>query len=93
MIFTRNYGQAGAVELYGPELGLPQPYSGHMSYAEWGPPPESDAPVVVVGPPPSVFTGCRVVVTHLGVGLADVILGAAIVKRAEALGLGTILPR
>jgi ornithine cyclodeaminase/alanine dehydrogenase-like protein (mu-crystallin family) len=35
----------------------------------------------------------RVVVTHLGVGLADVVLGAAIVKRAEALGLGTILPR
>jgi ornithine cyclodeaminase/alanine dehydrogenase len=35
----------------------------------------------------------RVVVTHLGVGLADVVLGAAIVKRAEAIGLGTILPR
>ena len=67
VIFTRNYGQAGAVELYGPELGLPQPYSGHMSYIQWGPPPESDAPVVVVGPPPSVFTGCRVVVTHRAV--------------------------
>ena len=35
----------------------------------------------------------RVVVTHLGVGLADVVVGAAIVKRAEALSLGTILPR
>ncbi len=35
----------------------------------------------------------RVVVTHLGVGLADVIFGAAIVRRAEALGLGTLLPR
>jgi 4-amino-4-deoxy-L-arabinose transferase-like glycosyltransferase len=66
VIFTRNYGQAGAIELYGPELGLPQPYSGHMSYAEWGPPPGSAdaAQVVVVGPPPAVFTGCRVVVTH-----------------------------
>ena len=41
VIFTRNYGQAGAVERFGPELGLPQPYSGHMSYAEWGPPPDS----------------------------------------------------
>ena len=41
---------------------------------------------------PRPATG-RVVVTHLGVGLADVVLGAAIVKRAEALGLGTILPR
>jgi ornithine cyclodeaminase/alanine dehydrogenase-like protein (mu-crystallin family) len=34
----------------------------------------------------------RVVATHLGVGLADVIFGAAIVRRAEALGLGTLLP-
>ena len=33
----------------------------------------------------------RVVVTHLGVGLADVVFGAAIVRQAEALGLGTIL--
>ena len=35
----------------------------------------------------------RVVVTHLGVGLADVVFGAAIVRRAEALGLGTMLAR
>ena len=33
----------------------------------------------------------RVVVTHLGVGLADVVFGAAIVRRAESLGLGTLL--
>jgi hypothetical protein len=65
VIFTRNYGQAGAVERYGPEFGLPQPYSGHMSYADWGPPPDStDANVVVIGRPPPVFTGCRVIVTH-----------------------------
>jgi ornithine cyclodeaminase/alanine dehydrogenase-like protein (mu-crystallin family) len=35
----------------------------------------------------------RIVVTHLGVGLADVVFGAAIVRRAETLGLGTMLPR
>jgi ornithine cyclodeaminase/alanine dehydrogenase-like protein (mu-crystallin family) len=35
----------------------------------------------------------RVVTTHLGVGLADVVLGAAIVRRAEANGLGTVLER
>jgi hypothetical protein len=67
VIFTRNYGQAGAVERYGPEFGLPQPYSGHMSYADWGPPPHSDAPLVVVGRPLPVFTGCRVIVTHRAV--------------------------
>ena len=35
----------------------------------------------------------RVVVTHLGVGLADVIFGAAILRRAIAAGLGTIVSR
>src|SRR5688572_24337156 len=35
--------------------------------------------------------GGRVVVTHLGVGLADVIFADAIVQRAEAAGLGTAL--
>jgi alanine dehydrogenase len=34
-----------------------------------------------------------VVVTHLGVGLADVVFGDAILRVAEARGLGTILPR
>lgn len=33
----------------------------------------------------------RVVVTHLGVGLADVVFADAIVRRAEAAGLGTML--
>jgi hypothetical protein len=68
VIFTRNYGQAAAVERYGSEFGLPQPYSGHMSYADWGPPANSDdAKVVVVGRPSLVFAGCRVVVTHRAV--------------------------
>jgi ornithine cyclodeaminase/alanine dehydrogenase-like protein (mu-crystallin family) len=35
----------------------------------------------------------RVVVTHLGVGLADVVFGDAIVRAAAARGLGTILAR
>jgi ornithine cyclodeaminase/alanine dehydrogenase len=35
----------------------------------------------------------RVVVTHLGVGLADVMFGAAILRRAKTLGMGTILRR
>ncbi len=35
----------------------------------------------------------RVVATHLGVGLADVVFGEAILRRAEALGLGTLLSR
>ncbi len=35
----------------------------------------------------------RVVVTHLGVGLADVLFGDAILARARELGLGVELPR
>jgi len=33
----------------------------------------------------------RVVVTHLGVGLADLVFGAAILERAAERGLGTLL--
>jgi ornithine cyclodeaminase/alanine dehydrogenase-like protein (mu-crystallin family) len=35
----------------------------------------------------------RVVVSHLGVGLADVVFGDAIVRRAESAGLGVELAR
>jgi hypothetical protein len=68
VIFTRNYGQAGAVEKYGADFGLPQPFSGHMSYWDWGPPADSQTGrVVVVGPRNPVFTGCRVIVVHRAV--------------------------
>ncbi|MGH3613616.1 MAG: glycosyltransferase family 39 protein [Pseudonocardia sp.] len=49
VVLTRNYGQAGAVDRYGPELGLPQAFSGHNSYAEWGPPPGSAGVTLVIG--------------------------------------------
>ncbi len=35
----------------------------------------------------------RVLVSHLGVGLADVVFASAILKRAERLGLGVLLER
>jgi ornithine cyclodeaminase/alanine dehydrogenase-like protein (mu-crystallin family) len=35
----------------------------------------------------------RILVTHLGVGLADVVFASAILLRAEQLGLGRLLPR
>jgi ornithine cyclodeaminase/alanine dehydrogenase-like protein (mu-crystallin family) len=35
----------------------------------------------------------RVLVTHLGVGLADLVFADAVVRGAEQLGLGTELPR
>lgn len=36
-IFGQNYGQAGAVDLFGPKYGLPQAISGHQTYFLWGP--------------------------------------------------------
>ncbi|MFE3198104.1 ArnT family glycosyltransferase [Embleya sp. NPDC059237] len=49
VLFAGNYGEAGALDRYGPARGLPKPYSGHMSFADWGPPPDrADGPVVVV---------------------------------------------
>jgi hypothetical protein len=36
-IFGQNYGQAGAIDRYGPALGLPPAISGHVSYFYWGP--------------------------------------------------------
>ena len=35
----------------------------------------------------------RVVAMHLGVGLADVVFGSAILARAAEMGLGVVLPR
>ena len=49
VVLTRNYGEAGAVDRYAAEFGLPTAYSGHNAYAEWGPPPESANTTVVVG--------------------------------------------
>jgi len=37
VIFTGDYGAAGAVDLYGDRYGLPLAISGHNSYWWWGP--------------------------------------------------------
>jgi ornithine cyclodeaminase/alanine dehydrogenase len=46
----------------------------------------------IVARPPRPASG-RILVTHLGVGLADLVFGDAILRRATALGLGTSLAR
>ncbi|HVN55938.1 MAG TPA: glycosyltransferase family 39 protein [Anaerolineaceae bacterium] len=35
-LYTDNYGEAGAIDLYGPAYGLPKAISGHNSYYLWG---------------------------------------------------------
>lgn len=65
VLFTTNYGEAGALDRYGPALGLPAAYSGHNGFGDWGPPPDRPGRVVVVGLDTTTlardFRGCRVV--------------------------------
>jgi hypothetical protein len=50
-ILTRNYGQAGAIEYFGPSYGLPRPISGHNNYFLWGPQQYTGEVVIAVGIP------------------------------------------
>ena len=62
VIFTSNYGEAGAIARYGPGLGLPKAYSGHNAFGYWGPPPNRAGAVITVGLGRSLtyFRDCRV---------------------------------
>ncbi len=48
-VFTGSYGEAGAIDLFGPERGLPPASSGHNAYWMWGPPSDDAVPVIVLG--------------------------------------------
>lgn len=73
VIFTTNYGEAGAVDVLGRKLGLPHAYSGHNGFAEWGPPRTRHRDVLVVAyRPPQEFVDCRLLATFdNGVGLEN----------------------
>jgi hypothetical protein len=38
VIYANNYGEAAAIDFFGPRYGLPKAVSGHMAYYLWGPP-------------------------------------------------------
>ncbi len=46
IIFGGNYGDAGAIDFYGPKLGLPRAYSGHQNYFYW--PPEGKQGTIMI---------------------------------------------
>ncbi len=48
-ILAGNYGEAGAIDYYGPALGLPRAISGHNSYFDWGPRAYTGSCVIVFG--------------------------------------------
>jgi 4-amino-4-deoxy-L-arabinose transferase-like glycosyltransferase len=51
-IFAENYGQAGAIDFYGPALGLPPAISGHQNYYYWGPRDYTGEIVIALGASP-----------------------------------------
>lgn len=56
-ILAENYGEAGALARYGPNLGLPPPLSGHLSWQYWRPARLPERVVLAVGYDQSVLRG------------------------------------
>ena len=48
-IFGNNYGQAAAIDFFGPQYGLPKAISGHQNYFLWGPRNYTGDIVIVLG--------------------------------------------
>jgi hypothetical protein len=49
IIFAGNFGEAGAIDFYGPALGLPPVCASHQNYYFWGPPTNSGNLLLVFG--------------------------------------------
>jgi hypothetical protein len=48
-IYVQNYGEAGALEYFGPARRLPRVVSGHNAYWHWGPGADTGGPLIIVG--------------------------------------------
>jgi 4-amino-4-deoxy-L-arabinose transferase-like glycosyltransferase len=48
-IFTSSYAEAGAIDVLGHKHGLPDAYSGHNGFSEWGQPPARDTHALIIG--------------------------------------------
>lgn len=48
-IFAQNYGEAGALDFFGPKYGLPRALSGHNNYFLWGPGDATGDVMIVLG--------------------------------------------
>lgn len=47
-IWAGNYGEAGAINQFGPQYGLPTAYSRHQNHWYWGPPPLPYSNLIVI---------------------------------------------
>ncbi len=48
-IFGNNYGEAGAIDFFGPRLGLPKAIGAHQNYFYWGPRGATGEVLIVLG--------------------------------------------
>jgi hypothetical protein len=48
-IFANDFGQGGAIDFYGPKLGLPKAIGGHLTYWYWGPRGYTGESLIVLG--------------------------------------------
>ena len=91
-ILTGNYGEAGAVDRYGPGLGLPAAYSGSNNFWLWGPPPAADRSAIAINLDPSFlrreFRHVRQIATfYNGLGVSDDEQGVAGLPGHRAPGI------
>jgi len=49
MIFVRNYGEAGAIDFFGKNYGLPKASCGYNNYWFWGPPKWDGTVAIILG--------------------------------------------
>jgi hypothetical protein len=63
VIYCGNYGEAGAIDFYGPRYGLPPAISGHQNYFLWGPHGYTGESIILVGddPDPPMWRSLTVV--------------------------------
>jgi hypothetical protein len=60
-IFGNNYGEAGAIDFFGPGLGLPKAIGAHQNYFYWGPRGATGEVLIVLGEgnPAALESKCR----------------------------------
>ena len=57
MIYTGDYGNAGAIDILGAQYGLPKAVSSHLSYALWGYGNNTGEVTITINIPGSALTG------------------------------------
>jgi 4-amino-4-deoxy-L-arabinose transferase-like glycosyltransferase len=99
VIFTANYGEAGAVDVLGHSHGLPRAYSGHNGFTEWGQPgPDATHALLLGFNGPSdaapAFADCSTLATiNDGVGLNNDEQGLPVLLCQPTASWATLWPQ